>query len=51
MPALGSDARHAEAGDLAACGVLLRHGSKTFYAASRLLPPRLRAPATVLYAF
>ena len=51
MPAPGSDGRHAEEGDLAACGVLLRHGSKTFYAASRLLPPRLRAPATVLYAF
>ena len=51
MRAAGSDDRHAEPGDLAACGVLLRHGSKTFFAASRLLPPRLRGPATVLYAF
>jgi phytoene synthase len=51
MRASGPESRHAEPGDLAACGVLLRDGSKTFYAASRLLPPRLRAPATVLYAF
>ncbi len=43
--------RHAEAADQAACAALLRHGSKTFFAASRLLPPRLRQPATVLYAF
>jgi phytoene synthase len=43
--------RHAEPGDHAACAALLRQGSKTFFAASRLLPPRLRTPATVLYAF
>lgn len=39
------------AGDLAHCRDLLRHGSKSFAAASRLLPRRVREPATVLYAF
>jgi phytoene synthase len=37
--------------DLAACQAILRTGSKTFAAASRLLPPRVRDPAAVLYAF
>jgi phytoene synthase len=37
--------------DLAACTTTLRAGSKTFSAAARLLPARLRAPVTVLYAF
>ena len=37
--------------DLAACRVLMRGGSKSFFAASMLLPARLRAPATALYAF
>jgi phytoene synthase len=37
--------------DFAACGELLRNGSKSFAAASRLLPRRVRLPATVLYAF
>jgi phytoene synthase len=37
--------------DLAACRELMRGGSKSFFAASRLLPVRLRAPATALYAF
>lgn len=41
----------ARAGDLAACQALLRAGSKTFSAASRLLPVRVREPATALYAF
>jgi phytoene synthase len=39
------------AADLAACRVLLRDGSRTFLAASRLLPRRVRDPACVLYAF
>ncbi len=30
---------------------LMRGGSKTFFAASLLLPPRVRAPATALYAY
>jgi len=38
-------------GDLAACRNLLRGGSRTFYAASLLLPARVRDPAIALYAF
>ncbi len=37
--------------DLAACRALLRNGSKSFFAASLLLPRHVREPATVLYAF
>ena len=37
--------------DRAACEALLRHGSRTFFAASHLLPRRVREPATALYAF
>ena len=37
--------------DLAACRDLLRNGSRSFHAASLVLPPRVRAPATALYAF
>jgi phytoene synthase len=37
--------------DLAACRVLLRGGSRTFFAASLLLPARVRNPASALYAF
>ena len=37
--------------DVALCRELLRHGSKTFFAASHLLPRRVRAAATALYAF
>jgi 15-cis-phytoene synthase len=37
--------------DLAACRALLRHGSKSFFAASLLLPRAVREPATALYAF
>lgn len=37
--------------DLNACVELMRGGSKSFFAASKLLPIRLRAPATALYAF
>lgn len=34
-----------------ACRRLMRGGSKSFFAASLLLPARVRAPATALYAF
>lgn len=34
-----------------ACQELMRGGSKTFFAASRLLPSRVRGPAIALYAF
>ena len=37
--------------DPQACRQLMRGGSKTFFAASRLLPARVRGPATALYAF
>jgi len=37
--------------DLAACRALMRGGSKTFFAASLLLPQRVRAPASAIYAF
>ena len=37
--------------DPQACTRLMQGGSKTFFAASRLLPSRVRAPATALYAF
>ncbi len=37
--------------DLAACRAAIRHGSKSFHAASRLLPARVRDPALALYAF
>jgi phytoene synthase len=37
--------------DMAACRALLGAGSRTFLAASRLLPPRVRDPAISLYAF
>jgi 15-cis-phytoene synthase len=39
------------AADIAACRALLRTGSRTFYAASFLLPRRVREPASALYAF
>src|SRR5579875_812979 len=37
--------------DLAACRRTLRGGSRSFFAASLLLPVRVRAPASALYAF
>ncbi len=37
--------------DEQACRALMRGGSKTFFAASRLLPARVAAPACALYAF
>ena len=36
--------------DRNACRRLMRGGSKSFFAASLLLPARVRAPATALYA-
>ncbi len=37
--------------DLADCRAMIRTGSHSFYAASRLLPSRVRRPAFALYAF
>jgi phytoene synthase len=45
LPALAS------AADLAACRAAIRAGSRTFHAASHLLPLRVREPALSLYAF
>ena len=39
------------ADDVAACEAAIRHGSLSFHAASKLLPPRVRADALALYAF
>ena len=40
-----------DSADLAACRNLLRSGSRSFFAASLLLPRRVHEPATALYAF
>jgi len=37
--------------DLADCRAMLRGGSRTFFAAARVLPRRVHRPATALYAF
>ena len=37
--------------DLAACEALMRGGSKSFFAASSLLPHHVRMPSVALYAF
>ena len=34
--------------DLEACRRLMRGGSRSFFTASLMLPPRVRAPATAL---
>lgn len=47
MPASAPEGRD----DLADCRASLRHGSRSFFAASLLLPTEVRAPASALYAF
>ena len=42
---------HASAADRAACRAAIRDGSRSFFAASGLLPARVRQPAYGLYAF
>jgi len=37
--------------DLSACQQLIKHGSRSFYLASQVLPRRIALPATALYAF
>jgi 15-cis-phytoene synthase len=37
--------------DVSSCEELMRGGSKSFFAASRVLPQRVRSPAIALYAF
>ena len=53
-PVRSSDFRLSErsaAADLEACQRILAAGSKSFAAASLLLPRRMRAPAAAFYAF
>lgn len=49
--ALSPDQAAELAGDFAACGRIIRDGSKSFHAASLLLPRDVRAAAYALYAF
>jgi phytoene synthase len=51
MPALSSDKTFASLADAAACRAMLRGGSRSFFAASLVLPKSIREPATGLYAF
>ncbi len=46
-----TDARFLDATDRKACDAIIREGSKSFYAASLLLPPEPRSAARALYAF
>jgi len=41
----------ADPDDRAACRALIRHGSRSFFCASLVLPRRIREPALALYAF
>jgi phytoene synthase len=50
-PELAPAGARPTAEELAACRALLRGGSRTFHAASLLLPRRIREPAVALYAF
>jgi phytoene synthase len=51
MPLYSQPRAFASAADVAACRTLLRGGSRTFFAASLVLPKSVREPATGLYAF
>ncbi|RAI39545.1 phytoene/squalene synthase family protein [Rhodoplanes roseus] len=45
------ETRNASEADVDACRAMIRQGSRTFFAASLLLPGSIRAPAYTLYAF
>lgn len=49
--AVSAQPAFASGADLAACRAAIRAGSRTFHAASHLLPLRVREPALSLYAF
>jgi phytoene synthase len=51
MPRPERSERFARPADVAHCRHLLREGSRTFFAASLILPAGLRAPSAGLYAF
>ncbi len=48
---IAAQAQTCDGFDYDACQELMRGGSKTFFAASRLLPNRVRGPTIALYAF
>jgi phytoene synthase len=51
MPLRSTDVSSASVGDYRECAATIRNGSRSFYAASWLLPPAVRRPAIGLYAF
>jgi phytoene synthase len=51
MSMRSSDKPFASVADVAACRAMLRGGSRSFFAASLVLPRSVREPATGLYAF
>jgi phytoene synthase len=51
MPTLSYDKSFASPADAASCRAMLRGGSRSFFAASLVLPNSVRQPATGLYAF
>jgi phytoene synthase len=51
MPMRSTDKPFATIADVAACRAMLRGGSRSFFAASLVLPKSVREPATGLYAF
>jgi phytoene synthase len=51
LAALRPASSHASEADHAACRAAIRAGSRSFYAAAHLLPPRVRRAAYGLYAF
>lgn len=51
MPQPSPDIPHATTADDMQCRAAIRQGSRTFYAASLILPPAIRRPAYGLYAF
>ncbi|MEO1090056.1 MAG: phytoene/squalene synthase family protein [Pseudomonadota bacterium] len=51
MPQPSSEFLHASAQDRAHCRAMIRTGSKSFFAASLVLPQPVREPAYALYAF
>ncbi len=51
MQNFSTNQRRTAAADIAVCRAMLRENSRTFFAASLLLPRRVREPASALYAF
>lgn len=51
MPTSSPDDMRRAREDLKACAAMLREGSRSFHAASFVLPRRIREPAQALYAF